>query len=200
VPGLLVLVARLLGADLGGRQRLVGLAQRGLDLGLLAGARPQRRGHALPRLAVGGELGVGRPDPDGEDLEGGGERGGEALGPRDERALALELAGQEGDALIALGALAGPALGVAPLGGQLPSTWARRTAVAASSGARRRWAMVSSAWRTSSWAAERARSASRAARSASSRAASAAATACDAVSTAARAACSAATAPVGLAD
>jgi hypothetical protein len=119
VPGLLVLVARLLGADLGGRQRLVGLAQRGLDLGLLAGAGAQLGGDALPRLPVGGELGVGRLHPDREDLQVAASAAARRSAHGHERALALELAGQEGHALVALGALAGAPLGVAPLGREL---------------------------------------------------------------------------------
>ena len=58
--GLGGLVARLLGADLGLRDRLVARAQAALDLGLLLRAGAQLGGDALALGAVGGELGLER--------------------------------------------------------------------------------------------------------------------------------------------
>ena len=117
--GVVLGVADLLGADLGRGDRVAALAQARLDLGLLGGARAQRAGHALPRLAVGQQLGVERLDARGDASERGRERRDQAVGDRQQRPVAHQGGRQALDARGALGALARGPLGHAALGGEL---------------------------------------------------------------------------------
>jgi hypothetical protein len=117
--GVVLGVAGLLGANLGGGDRLPTLAQARLDLRLLGRARAQLGGDTLTGLAVGGELGV-------EDLDPRAHRGQRALEDLDQaarggqqRAVALERALQPFDPRGPLGPLASGALGHALLGGEL---------------------------------------------------------------------------------
>ena len=170
-------VAQLLRADLRRGQRVAALAQLVLDLRLLAGAGAQLGGDALPRLAVGGELGLDRLDAAGDRGAHPAERRGEGPGQRLQLLVGRPLGAQVLEAPAALGALARGAFGRAALGGQL----ALGLGAAHRGGALLRGLapLLDSqpARRISSPAADRSRSARRAAWSASSRAASAAATA-----------------------
>ena len=173
-------VAQLLGADLGGGHRLAALAQPRLDLGLLGGAGAQLGGHALARLAVGGQLGLEASTRARDRLEDAGERRRPARSAAGSSARSrASAASRRAIARGALGALAGGALGDAALGGQLAlelraahGRLALLRAPAALLDQPRGAALGSSV------ASARARSASRSARSASSRVASAA---CDGV-------------------
>ena len=117
--GLGLLVAQLLGADLGAGDGLVALAQLLLDLGLGGGARAQLGGDALALGAVGGQLGLHLAHPLHDRLVDDGQDVGDAAGGRAELAVALELGLQVGDPPRALLARLGGPLGDAPLGGQL---------------------------------------------------------------------------------
>ena len=117
--GLVLGVAHLLGADLGGRDGVAALAQAVLDLGLLGGARAQGGGHPLARLAVGQQLGVERLDAHGDGLQGAGQRRDQAVRHRQQRPIAHEGGREALDARRPLGALARGALGHPALGGEL---------------------------------------------------------------------------------
>ncbi len=113
------MIADLLRANLGDRDRLAVLAQALLDLRLLGGARAELRRDALAGLAVGGELGLERLDPrcDGSLrlLEGCRK----TLGRGRQTRVAGDHAIEALDAGSALGAILGRAVGDPPLGSEL---------------------------------------------------------------------------------
>ena len=169
-----LLVAHLLGADLGDGDRLAALAQPLLDLGLLGRARAQRRGDALARGAVGVQLGLEHLDARPHGRQRAASDADEPLGRRVQRAVAGERGVEPLDPRGALGALARRALGDAPLGRELARELRAAHRALALLGRLRRSSMSHAARRSSSWARDRSRSASRSARSAPSRVPSAA--------------------------
>ena len=114
-----LLVARLLRAHLGGRDRVAAGAQALLDLRLQARARAQLGGDALALAAVGEQLLLDRRHPGGDRLQRVAQHLGEPLGGRPERRVAGDRDAQALDRRGALLALARGALGDAPLGREL---------------------------------------------------------------------------------